>query len=138
MAVATEYIRFTSKGNADVVDITSMVAEKLRASTIREGIVTINACGSTGALTTLEYEPGLVRDVKTIFDQLIPRGDYAHNQTWHDDNGHSHLRASMVGPSIVIPFKDKKMILGTWQQIVFIDFDTRSRRREIVAQFMGE
>ncbi len=138
MAVITETIRFSTDGNADVVDITPRVTELLRKLAIKDGIVTVNACGSTGSLTTCEYEPGLVRDIKDIFDKLIPAGDYHHNQTWGDDNGHSHLRASLVGPSVTIPFKNRQLLLGTWQQIVFIDFDTRGRDREIVAQFMGE
>jgi len=138
MPVITEYIRFASKGHADMIDITPWVAEKMEGLPIKDGIVNINACGSTGALTTCEYEPGLKRDIKEIFDTLIPAGDYHHDQTWHDGNGHSHLRASLVGSSITLPFKDKRLITGTWQQIVFIDFDNRSRRRELVLQFIGE
>ena len=138
MAVITEYIQFSSKGRADVIDLTQHVADKLKALSIKDGIVNINACGSTGALTTCEYEPGLIRDIKDIFDKLIPAGNYHHDQTWHDGNGHSHLRASLVGSSLTLPFKNQNLILGTWQQIIFIDFDNRSRRREVVLQFIGE
>ena len=138
MAVVTEYIHFSTRGNAEVVDITPQVNEKLKATRIKDGIVNINACGSTGALTTCEYEPGLIQDIKEVFDKLIPQGRYHHDRTWGDGNGHSHLRASLVGPSLTVPFKNKQLILGTWQQIIFIDFDNRSRRREIVLQFVGE
>lgn len=138
MPVFTEYISFSTQGNTDVVDITPLVAAKLQKLAIKDGLVNINACGSTGALTTCEYEPGLVKDLKDLFDKLIPEGDYCHNQTWGDNNGHSHLRASLVGPAVTIPFKDKQLILGTWQQIVFIDFDAHPRKRRIVTQFIGE
>jgi secondary thiamine-phosphate synthase enzyme len=138
MAVITEYIQVSTQGNAEVVDITPEINEKLKNLKIKDGIVNINACGSTGALTTCEYEPGLVRDIKEIFNKLIPAGHYNHDQAWGDGNGHAHLRSSLVGSSLTMPFKDKKLILGTWQQIIFIDFDNRARDRQIVLQFLGE
>lgn len=138
MQVKTEYINLSTKGHADVVDITPDVSQKLRSTEINDGIVNINVCGSTGALTTCEFEPGLIHDIKDIFDKLIPRGEYHHDMTWRDGNGHSHLRASLVGPSLTMPFKNQELILGTWQQIIFIDFDNRSRSRELVLQFLGE
>lgn len=138
MAVITEYIRLKTKGDTDVQDITPQVSGILRSLKIKDGIVNINVCGSTGAVTTCEYEPGLVQDIKDIFDKLIPPGHYHHDRAWGDGNGHSHLRASLVGPSLTLPFKDKELILGTWQQIIFIDFDNRPRQRELVVQFLGE
>jgi secondary thiamine-phosphate synthase enzyme len=138
MAVVTEFIKLSTKGNADVHDITPRVNTLLKGLDIQSGIVNINVCGSTGALTTCEFEPGLVQDLKEIFDKLIPEGRYHHDQAWGDGNGHSHLRASLVGPSLTLPFRDKKLILGTWQQIIFIDFDNRPRQRELVVQFLGE
>jgi len=138
VAVVTDYIKLSTKGNADVIDITPDVSEKLKSSKLKDGIVNINVIGSTGALTTCEFEPGLVQDIKEVFEKLIPQGNYHHDKAWGDGNGHSHLRSSLVGPSVTLPFKDKKLILGTWQQIIFIDFDNRARDREIVLQFLGE
>jgi len=138
MAVFTEYIKLSTKGNAEVIDITSEVSQKLSSLKIKNGIVNISVIGSTGALTTCEFEPGLVEDIKDIFDKLIPAGHYNHDQAWGDGNGHSHLRSSLVGPSLTMPFSKGKLILGTWQQIIFIDFDNRPRDRKIVLQFIGE
>jgi len=138
MAVVTKYIKLSTEGNAEVVDITPEVSQKLHLLKMKNGIVNINVIGSTGALTTCEFEPGLVQDIKDIFDQLIPAGRYNHDQAWGDGNGHSHLRSSLVGPSVTLPFNKGKLILGTWQQIIFIDFDNRPRDRKIVCQFIGE
>lgn len=138
MAVFTEYINFSSKGNAHIVDITPQISDRLRSLPINGGIVTVSAIGSTASITTCEYEPGLVQDIPEIFNKLIPKGSYNHDRTWGDGNGHSHLRASLVGPSITVPFKDKDLILGTWQQVIFIDFDNRHRERKVVLQFIGE
>ncbi len=138
MAVLTEYLHLSTGGNGEIVDITSGVQGKVSDSGLRAGIVTVSAVGSTAAVTTCEYEPGLVKDIRDIFDRLIPPGEYHHDQTWGDGNGHSHLRASLVGPSLTVPFSGSKLILGTWQQIIFIDWDTRSRKRQIVIQIMGE
>ena len=136
--VITERIHLSTKGNVDVIDITPKVADILSGLKIKDGIVNLNVIGSTGALTTCEYEPGLVQDISDIFDKLIPAGNYNHDQAWGDGNGHSHLRSSLVGPSLTLPFNDKKLVLGTWQQIIFIDFDNRSREREIILQFIGQ
>lgn len=138
MAVVTEYIHVSTGGNAEVIDITPDIGEKMRSLKMKNGIVTACVIGSTGALTTCEYEPGLVQDISDIFDKLIPAGRYNHDKAWGDGNGHSHLRSSLVGPSLTIPFHNKKMILGTWQQIIFIDFDNRPRDRKITLQFIGE
>jgi len=138
MVVTTEHIKLSTKGNADVIDITPQVDKNLKSGNINNGIVVISVIGSTGALTTCEFEPGLVQDISDIFDKLIPAGNYNHDQAWGDGNGHSHLRSSLMGPSLTIPFNEKNLILGTWQQIIFIDFDNRARKRELVLQFMGE
>ena len=138
MAVESQTISLSTKGNADVIDITPDVAGVLEHSHIKDGIVTASLIGSTGALTTCEFEPGLVADIKDIFDKLIPQGSYKHDQAWGDGNGHSHLRSSLVGPSVTIPFNKKKLCLGTWQQIIFIDFDNRARKRQIILQIIGD
>ena len=138
MAVITEYIHLSTRGNADVIDITSDINEKLQRLSVKNGLAVVMVIGSTGALTTCEYEPGLVEDIKEIFDKLIPAGSYHHDRAWGDGNGHSHLRSSLVGPSLTIPFNNKKLILGTWQQVIFIDFDNRERERKLVLQIIGE
>jgi len=138
MAVKTAYLHVSTRGNAQVINVTDEVAQKLSESALTSGIVTVSVIGSTGAMTTCEFEPGLVQDIPELMDKLIPAGRYHHDETWNDGNGHSHLRASLVGPSVTIPFVDRKLCLGTWQQIVFIDFDHRSRQRELVVQMVGE
>ena|SRR3989338_8648470 len=139
MRVVTEYVNLSTKGDAEVVDITPQVSKKLESSGIKDGIVNMNVIGSTAGLTTCEYEPGLVQDIKDAFDKLIPQGKrYHHDDAWGDGNGHAHLRSSLLGPSLTIPFKDRALILGTWQQIIFIDFDNRPRQRKVVLQFLGE
>jgi len=138
MSVITKFIQLSTKGNADVHDITPEVSDLLSSLKIKDGIVNINVCGSTGALTTCEFEPGLVQDIGEIFDKLIPSGHYNHDQAWGDGNGHSHLRSSLVGPSLTVPFSKKSLVLGTWQQIIFIDFDNSTRDRKLILQFLGE
>lgn len=138
MSVVTEEITLSTKGDTDVVDITAQVNQKIKSSKLKNGIVNINACGSTGALTTCEYEPGLIQDIKDTFNKLIPAGHYNHDRAWGDGNGHSHLRSSLVGSSITMPFSDGELMLGTWQQIIFVDFDNRSRHRKLVVQILGE
>ena len=138
MAVITKKIQIESAGNCDIINITGQVSDSLSECGIGHGIVTVFVPGATGAITTVEYEPGLVKDLTELFDRLVPSGHYHHDATWHDDNAHAHLRASMVGPSLTVPFRSKTLTLGTWQQIIFIDFDTRPRRRELILQFIGE
>ncbi|MEW5894638.1 MAG: secondary thiamine-phosphate synthase enzyme YjbQ [Candidatus Omnitrophota bacterium] len=138
MPVVTENLDFSTHGHAQVFDVTDSVQAKIDASKITDGIVTVSVLGSTGAVTTCEYEPGLVRDIAELMDKIIPPGRYHHDQTWNDGNGHSHLRASLFGPSVTIPFVKKELQLGTWQQIIFIDFDVRSRQRKLVVQIIGE
>lgn len=136
--VITEKLHFSTKGNAQVINVTDDVVQKVASSGMSAGIVTVSVIGSTGAMTTCEYEPGLMKDIPELMDKLIPQGPYHHDQTWYDGNGHSHLRASLVGPSVTIPFANGLLLLGTWQQIVFIDFDARGRSRELIVQMMGE
>jgi len=137
--VITKTIRLKSKGETDIIDITGRVSDCLEGAAVKGGIVTIFVPGSTGALTTIEYESGLIEDLQQSFEVVAPRrGEYHHNLRWQDGNGFSHVRAALLGPSLVVPFSNKTLHLGTWQQIVFIDFDNRSRSRELVVQIIGE
>jgi secondary thiamine-phosphate synthase enzyme len=137
--VESREIRIKTNGNCEIVDITGRVAREIDESRIESGIATVFAVGSTAGIGTIEYEPGLVADFKACWERLIPSGvDYQHNRAWGDGNGHSHMRASILGPSVTVPFTRKKMMLGTWQQIVYADFDNRPRSREIVVQILGE
>lgn len=139
MKIITKSIKMATKGNPDLVDITAKVADILDSANIREGSATVFVVGSTAAITTFEYEPGLIKDVKDLFEKMIPSsGHYNHDETWGDANGFSHLRASLQGPSLVVPFREGKLVLGTWQQIVLAEFDTRPRQREVVVQLIGE
>lgn len=139
MDVYTGKIILDDKGGYDSFDITSEVKREVRKSGLESGTVTVFVPGATGALTTVEYEPGLVRDLEDFFNQYIPPGrHYHHENRWHDGNGHSHLRASLVGPSIAIPFVESKLTLGNWQQIIFLEFDNKSHHRELVVQVVGE
>ena len=138
--VITKHIRVHTKGNCDILDITPNTAELVAESGIRAGTVTLFVVGSTAAITTTEYEPGLVKhDIKVAFEKIAPRNSrYEHEETWHDDNGHSHVQASLLGPSLAVPIVEGNLTLGTWQQIILVDFDTSSRNREIVCQMVGE
>ena len=137
MDLRTTRIQTASKGNADMVDLTGELAGVVREQQLAEGQALVFVVGSTAALTTIEYEPGLVRDVPELLDRLIPAGSYHHDETWHDGNGHSHLRASLMGPSLTVPVQDGRLLLGTWQQVVLVDMDNRPRRREVVVQLSG-
>jgi len=137
--VTSDFIEMKTRGHADLLDITDEVAARVRASDIGSGIVTVFCPGSTGALTTIEYESGALSDLKRLFDEIVqPDREYAHNLRWGDGNGHSHVRAALLGPSLTVPFVDGELQLGTWQQIVFVDFDNRSRTRRLVVQIVGE
>ncbi len=137
--IENKKISFPTKGRIDVVNLSSYIDKILSDSAINNGQMHLFVIGSTGALTTIEYEPGLLKDINEFFERLIPYGvDYHHHNTWHDDNGSSHLQASLLKPNISIPIEDKKLILGKWQQVIFIDFDTRPRQRTIHCQLMGE
>jgi secondary thiamine-phosphate synthase enzyme len=136
--VQTLSFSIKSKGNCDIIDITSKVQEIIHQNKFIEGNALIFVPGSTAGITTIEYESGLLRDYPEFFEKIIPQNkNYHHDNTWHDGNGHSHVRASLQGASFTVPFKDKSLILGTWQQIIFVDFDNRSRNREIIVQLTG-
>ncbi|MDP8299521.1 MAG: secondary thiamine-phosphate synthase enzyme YjbQ [Candidatus Tantalella remota] len=137
--ITTEYLTVQTKGNTDVLDITDECQGAVVSSGMTEGILTVFNPGSTGGLTTIEYEPNLVKDLKNALEIFAPTDKvYEHSKTWHDDNGSSHVRSSLMGPSITVPFYDGTLTLGTWQQIVFCDFDTRPRERRLVLQVIGE
>lgn len=137
--ITSKSLQLRSKGNCDVIDITSQVSQAVRETGLGAGTVTIFITGSTAGVTTVEYESGLVADLQVLFERVAPQGvDYRHNLRWGDGNGHSHIRASLLGASLVVPFAEKSLMLGTWQQIVVIDFDIRSRTRTVVMQIMGE
>lgn len=137
--VITKSIRLKSKGETDIIDITDKVSGCLEEAKLKDGVVVVFVSGSTAGLTTIEYEPGLLKDIPRAFEVIAPRqGEYHHNLRWHDGNGFSHVRAAMLGPSLSVPFSNRRLLLGTWQQIVFIDFDNRARSREIVVQIIGE
>ncbi len=140
MAVETHQIEVRTHGNNQVLDLTPDLANVLKKSRIADGTATLFVIGSTAGLTTTEYEPGLVNhDLKAFFEKIAPEGGrYLHEETWHDDNGHSHVRASLLGPSLTVPIVGGRPTLGQWQQIVLIDFDTRPRTREVIVQLVGE
>jgi secondary thiamine-phosphate synthase enzyme len=135
----TAHIKVSTLGNSDIIDITDKVSAAVRQHGMKEGHVTVFVVGSTASITTTEFEPGLKKDIPEMLDRIAPSGKrYHHDDTWGDGNGHAHVRASFMGPSIIVPFTDGKLLLGTWQQIVLIDFDTRERNRDIVIQLMGK
>lgn len=137
--VVTKNIKLKTRGETDIIDITDRVNSCVEDCGLKNGITTIFVSGSTGGLTTIEYESGLIEDIQQAFEIIAPRqGEYQHNLRWRDGNGFAHVRAAIIGPSLTIPFSDKKLQLGTWQQIVFIDFDNRPRSRELVVQILGE
>jgi len=137
--IVSKKLTLNTRGHGDTIDITLGVERALRESKLISGVVTLFVIGSTAALTTIEYEDGAVADLGRVLETIAPRdAEYEHHLRWGDDNGHSHVRAAMLGPSLSVPFVGGEMTLGTWQQIILIDFDTRPRQREIVAQFSGE
>jgi len=139
MPVKTGTITLNTRGDTDILDITMELERLVLESKLKTGTLTIFCPSSTSGLTTVEFEPGAVTDLKHMFEELIPSGrEYAHNATWDDGNGHSHMRATLLGPALTIPFVEKTLTLGTWQQVVYVDFDIRPRRRELVVQMMGE
>jgi len=139
MTIVTQELSFSTKGHTEIVDITKDVEEVVKKSKISDGLVTVFVVGSTAGITTIEYEPGLVKDLKNAFERLMPeKMEYAHNSTWGDFNGYAHIRAAFLGSNCSFPLKDKKMILGTWQQIILVDFDNRPRERKVIVQIIGE
>ena len=139
MPVKSTKINLNTKGNADILDITEHVSRAVAESGLSDGVITVFTSSSTSGLTTIEYESGCISDLRRLFDEIIDPGrHYAHNARWGDGNGHSHVRAALLGASFSVPFVNRRLTLGTWQQIIFVDFDNRSRRRELVVQMIGE
>ena len=137
--IISKKINLQTKGQCDIIDITSQVSQELAKADVDDGIVTVFVNGSTAGVSTIEYEPGLVSDFKAMWERTIPQKiQYDHDRAWDDGNGHSHIRASLLGASITVPFSDKRLTLGTWQQLVLVDFDNRPRTRQIIIQIMGE
>jgi len=137
--VVTEQISLQTKGECDIIDITQQVERQLARTEVNSGIVTLFVTGSTAGITTIEFESGLLADFQNMWVRTVPKDmPYDHNQRWGDGNGHSHVRASLLGASLVIPFANKRLALGTWQQIVIADFDNRARSRQVIMQIMGE
>ena len=139
MKVHTKRLTEKTQGHCDVIDITAKVQEQVQKEKIKRGLATLFVSGSTAALTTIEVEPGLVQDLKELLEKLIPSNKkYHHDDRWGDDNGFSHLRASLFGPSLQVPIDSGRLLLGAWQQIILVDFDNRPRTREVMVQIMGE
>lgn len=138
MQIETHSFNIPTKGNCDILDITQDVAQIINDANFKEGNALVFVVGATAGITTIEYEPGLLKDYPDFFNKIIPPNiNYKHDNTWHDGNGHSHVRAALQGASFTVPFKDGNLLLGTWQQIILVDFDTRQRRREIIVQLTG-
>ena len=139
MTVMTNTVEISTESDTDIVDITGLVASHLTQSKFRHGAMILFVPGSTGALTTIEYESGVIQDLRDAIERLVPRDvPYAHDRRWGDGNGYSHVRAALLGPSLHIPVVDGRLSLGTWQQVVLINFDNRARRRRLIVQLMGE
>ena len=137
--VVTREITLNTAGHCDIHDVTRRVADAVQETKLTDGIVTVFTPSSTSALTTIEYESGALADLERLFDEIVPVGrEYRHNERWGDGNGHSHARAALLGPSITIPIVNGNLTLGTWQQVIFLDFDNRSRSRRLIVQVMGE
>jgi secondary thiamine-phosphate synthase enzyme len=137
--IKTASIELRTQGNGQILDITREVAQAIQESALASGIVTVFCPSATSGVTTIEFESGAVKDLQRLFDEIVdPNREYLHNLRWGDGNGHSHVRAALLGPSLTVPFLNGQMTLGTWQQIVYVDFDNRSRQRSLVVQMMGE
>jgi secondary thiamine-phosphate synthase enzyme len=139
MTVITRTVQLSTKGDTDIQDITGQVAQAIAECGLEAGIATLFTPSSTSGLTTIEYESGCLNDLRRLLNEIVDPGrDYAHNARWGDGNGHSHVRAALIGASLTVPFVDRRLVLGTWQQIIFLDFDNRPRRRELAIQILGE
>lgn len=137
--IVTRQITLQTQGNGDIIDITPDIAQEVSGSNVNSGTVTVFVAGSTAGVTTIEYEPGLVADLQDLWERITPRNiTYQHDRRWGDGNGHSHVRAALLGASLVVPFIERRLILGTWQQVIVVDFDNRARSRKVVLQIMGE
>ncbi|MEE9592302.1 MAG: secondary thiamine-phosphate synthase enzyme YjbQ [Thermoplasmata archaeon] len=139
MPTFRDSIPFDTEGEVEIRDLTSELADVIHRSGLRTGIACVFSSSSTSAITTLEYEPGLLQDLPRALERLFPKGlEYEHQKTWQDGNGHSHVRAAFLGPSLAVPFDEGRPVLGTWQQVVFVDLDNKPRRREVLVQLVGE
>jgi secondary thiamine-phosphate synthase enzyme len=139
MATSTVHLALPGSAGTDIHDLTGEVERAVRDSGVEQGLVTVHVPGSTGAVTTIEHEPGALADLKALLERLAPEGaHYAHDERWHDGNGYSHLRAALLGPSLTVPVADGRPLLGTWQQVIMLDLDNKPRRRQVVIQVMGE
>lgn len=139
MEIITDRFSVSTHGESGVHDITENVSALLARHNLKEGVVTVFVPGSTASITTTEFEPGLRRDIPEVLNRIIPKGSrYHHDETWHDGNGHSHVRAALMGPSLTVPFSRGELLVGTWQQIVLVDHDNRPRERTVIVQFMGQ
>ncbi len=139
MVVINSTLRFTDRGENDMIDITQELEAKIEHSKLNKGICNVFVAGATGGIIAIEFEPGLKKDFPAMLERTAPKKiNYAHHATWNDDNGHSHVRASLIGPSLTVPFNDGKLIHGTWQQFIFYEFDTRKRNRSLIVTIIGE
>ncbi len=139
MTVFSDSFRISTKGEGQILNITEEVSKSVAKSGLKSGLACVFISGSTCAITTTEFEPGLLKDIPVALDRLFPRNiQYQHDQTWHDGNGHSHVRAAFLGPSVTVPFDRGRLQLGTWQQLVLVELDIRSRQREILVKVLGE
>ena len=139
MNINTGFVDLSTNGNGDTIDITDRISELIRKSGLKSGLMTVFTPSATSAITTIEYEPGCVSDLKRLFDEIVPiNRDYLHNLKWGDGNGHSHIRAALLKASLSIPFENGRLFLGTWQNIIVVDFDNKPRNRKLVVQLMGE
>jgi secondary thiamine-phosphate synthase enzyme len=137
--ILTNHFQINTKGNNDIVDITPQIKSILNDSGLIDGSALVFVPGSTAGITTMEYEPGLLKDYPEFFEKIVPSNvDYEHDKTWHDGNGFSHVRAALQGASFTVPFSDSKLLLGTWQQIILVDFDNRQRSRNVIVQLTGQ
>ncbi|NIO23082.1 MAG: YjbQ family protein [Candidatus Aenigmarchaeota archaeon] len=137
--IETKTLSFRTRSGTDIIDITKEVSEAIGKSKIKSGIVSVFVTGSTASISTVEYEPNLINDIKRALEKIAPeRGDYEHHKTWGDDNGSAHVRATLMKPGISVPFENRKLLLGTWQNIIILDFDTKPREREIILTIIGE
>jgi secondary thiamine-phosphate synthase enzyme len=139
MEIETLSFNINTRGSTDIIDITEKVQSQINSSGFKEGNVLVFVGGSTAGITTIEYEPGLLKDYPDFFEKIVPSGtSYQHDHTWHDGNGHSHIRAALQGASFTVPFTEGRLLLGTWQQIILVDFDNRSRNRKVIVQITGK
>ena len=139
MTVESKEIRFRTHNEGEILDITDKIQAIVQSSRLKSGVATLFVPGSTAALTTIEYEPGLIADLPEALERLAPsHANYEHESRWHDGNGHSHIRASIIGPDLTVPFLEKKLTLGTWQQIIFVELDVRPRDRTVIVQLIGD